>query len=138
MAGSGLAARNAARVEALYAAYAGGDVAAVLAALDPDVAWHSIAHESLPWSGCHLGRDAVQGYFATLAREFEVTSYLVDRVIAQDDVVVVLASIRLVNRATRDERGFEKADVLRLRDGMIVEFHEYYDSLGVSRLRAGG
>lgn len=134
---SDIAARNAAQIEAMYTAYAGGDLDAVLGLLAPDVIWHSIAHETLPWAGERRGLDAVQAYFAAVMEAFQVTAYRLDRVLAEDDTVVVLASIRLMNRATGEERGYEKVDVLRLSDGRIVEFREYYDSLGVARLRGG-
>ena len=132
---SGLAARNVAQVEALYAAYAQGDQEAVLRALAPDATWISVGPAVLPWAGEHRGPDGVRAYFATVARELQVTGYELERVIAEDDTVVVLANIRLACRATGCEEPYRKVDVLRLADGLIVEFREYYDTLGLARQR---
>jgi len=135
---SAVAARNVARVEEIYAAYRGGDIDAVLNALTPDALWVSVADGTLPWAGTHRGPDGVRAYFATVAQALQVTGYELEQVIAEDDTVIVLADIRLACRATGCDRPFRKVDVLRLKDGMIAEFREYYDTLGVGRLRDGG
>jgi ketosteroid isomerase-like protein len=51
-------------VEQFYAAFARGDLPAVLAAVDPEVEW--VTPESLPWSrGAYRGRDGLADYFAS-------------------------------------------------------------------------
>lgn len=132
---SELAASNASRLQAIYAAYANGDQDAVVNAVSRDAVWLSVGPSSLPWAGEYRGPDGVRAYFATVARELDVTAYELERVIAEDDTVVVLANIRLVCRGTGCEEPYRKVDVLRMQDGMIVEFREYYDTLGLARQR---
>nr|WP_246513828.1 nuclear transport factor 2 family protein [Neoroseomonas soli] len=128
-----MTAANRNRVLALYGAYARGDLPHVLAALTDDVRWQSEGSADIPWAGLHLGAEGVRHYFAVLARECEVLSYQLDHVIADGEWVVALASIRLRYSARGTEHGYAKADALRLRNGLLCEFREYYDTSRVLR-----
>jgi len=72
----GIMSRNIATLQAMYAAFAGGDVAGILEQLDPAVEWElSRGERSLKWDRPRRGRDAVPGFLADLAhfefRHFE-------------------------------------------------------------------
>jgi uncharacterized protein len=57
-------------VEALYAAFARGDVPNVMAAIDPEVEW--ITPSTLPWSrGTYRGHDGLADYFTSFATALE-------------------------------------------------------------------
>jgi ketosteroid isomerase-like protein len=57
-------------VEAIYGAFARGDVPAVLAAVDPGVDW--LTPSTLPWSrGAYHGREGLAEYFASFAAALE-------------------------------------------------------------------
>ncbi len=121
--------QNRARVQEIYAAYLQGNLPFVLESLTEDVCWAS-GDEAVatPWSGTHHGRDGVQGYFAALAAECAVVDYRVEQVIADGDWVAVTAKVRARYHHNGAEREISKVDVMRLRDGQIVEFREYYDT----------
>ena len=55
-------------VQSLYAAFGRGDVATVVAACTPDVAWHAGGRQSdFPTFGPRQGRKAVEEFFKTAA-----------------------------------------------------------------------
>jgi ketosteroid isomerase-like protein len=128
MGGSDLAAQNVARLQSLYADYAGGNRASLLDALADDVAWNSACGGVLPWAGLWRGRAGVEGYFARLDEELEVRSYAVEQVIAQGEWVAILARTRVCFRRSGMEQDFDKADFVRLRGGKVIEFREFYDT----------
>lgn len=128
-----LSAANRNRVLALYGAYARGDLPHVLATLTDDVRWLSEGCADIPWAGLHLGPDGVRHYFAVLARECEVLSYQLEHVVADGEWVIALTSVRVRYRATGTQHDYAKADALRLRDGRLCEFREYYDTSRVLR-----
>jgi uncharacterized protein len=115
----------------LYAAYAGGNRAAVLDALADDVTWTSVAAPGIPWAGTHHGRAGVEAYFAAIDGAVRITGYAVERVIAEGEWVTVLARARALILATGAEIEIAKVDVIRLCDGRIQEFREHYDTAAV-------
>jgi ketosteroid isomerase-like protein len=73
-------------------------------------------------------REQVRGYLEGLTRDWEMLRYVVDEFVAQGDRVVMLGRCAWKHRATGKFVDMPKADVLRLRDGRIVGFMEYYDT----------
>ena len=54
---------------------------------------------------------------------FEVHEY-----IAQNDRIVVLGKVKWRNRNTGKSVETKKVDVIRMQDGKVTEFCEYYDT----------
>jgi ketosteroid isomerase-like protein len=73
-------------------------------------------------------RDEVMRYFAGLAHDWEMIHYTVDELIAQGDRVVMLGSCGWKNRRTALVVQTPKGDFLRLQDGQVVEFFEFFDT----------
>ena len=117
------------RVQEIYAEYARGNRAFALDALAPDVIWTSVADRpALPWGGTWRGRAGVEAYFAELDRLVAITAYAIERYVADGDCVVALARAEGRFHTTGEAVVLNKADVLRLEAGRIIEFREYYDS----------
>lgn len=126
--------RNRRRVLDIYAAYASGDMAFLMDALTEDVCWESGDDaEALPWCGCHNGRAAVEQYFADLTARCRIVDYRITAVIADGGNVAVTAMVRVHFHASGAEREIAKVDVLRLRDGQVCAFREYYDTSRIAR-----
>ncbi|MBW6399563.1 nuclear transport factor 2 family protein [Roseomonas sp. HJA6] len=121
--------RNRARVEALYAAYLAGDMPVVLEAMDHDVRWISgEPNSAAPWSGERHGREGVRAFFDTLRAECRILDYRIGAMIVDGDRAAVTATVRARFHRNGEELEVDKVDVMRLRDGQIVEFREYYDT----------
>ena len=123
-----LTAATTATVQRLYADYAQGKAETVLEALDPAVSWVSVGCEGIPWAGAYQGPEGVLQFLERLGNAVELLSYQVDRIIAQGEWAVVLATARGRYRASGQEQVLSLVDVLRLREGRVVEFREFYDS----------
>jgi len=72
-------------------------------------------------------------YFQTVARDWEMIHYTVDRVIDGGDDVVMVGSCAWRNRATARIVDTPKVDVWRFENGKAVSFLEMFDSLGFVR-----
>jgi ketosteroid isomerase-like protein len=123
-----LGARNAARLQHLYAEYTKGDRQVVFDALAEDVVWRSNGGDGLAWSGERRARAGVEAYFAALDSCARVVGYEVERIIASGEWVVGLSTVHVEAVGTGERRSYAKADVFRMRDGRIAEFREYYDT----------
>jgi len=108
-------------VQSVYAAYMNGDRDAVIAALDPDIRWHNSGYD--PTSGTLTGVPAVLDY---LMGENHMDDYRLDvtDMLASDERVAIVAT-------TSGRRGDQRlvndfVQLMRVRDGRIVEVHNYY------------
>ena len=95
------AAANAATVQAIYAAFAKGDVPGILSKLTDDVEWEFGYHhnDDIPWLKSGRGRDHVGNFFATL-RGFRFDRFEVMEVLASDAWVVGLIALDITRTAT--------------------------------------
>ena len=110
---------NAALVRRGYEAFSNGDVATLRERIAADAVWHG--PQVGPLAGDYAGIDAILGLFAALVQETEGTFGLeVLEVLANDDWATVLCT----TTATRKGRTVtvDDVDVMRLRNGQVVEF----------------
>jgi ketosteroid isomerase-like protein len=107
-----------------YAAFARQDVAAVLAAFDESIEWHT--PDSLPFGGTHRGHEGVGAFFGALAEHWQELSVEPEEFIDGGDTIVVLAR----NRATGAGGSVDATvvHVWRMRDGKAVSFTEFMDT----------
>lgn len=114
-------------VRGIYAAFAKGDIPAVLAALAPDVRWTEA--EGGPYGGVSVGPQAVlDDVFMKLGGEWDGFAAVPAEFIADGDTVVALGEYSGTYKATG--KGFRApfAHVWRFRDGKAAEFQQYTDT----------
>jgi ketosteroid isomerase-like protein len=128
MSDSNLTARNVARVQDVYGRYAQGDRDAIFEALAPEVTWTSIGEGLVPWAGVRRGPAGVKQYFSDLDAEAEIIGYDVEQVIAQGEWIAILAYATVRYRRNGQEHRYAKADFIRMVDGKVVDFREFYDT----------
>jgi ketosteroid isomerase-like protein len=125
---------NVAVVEALYAAFAKGDMPAALAAMAPDIVWTEAENYPYADRNPYIGPEAVlQGVFARIGGDwdgFTVTSH--ERIDA-GDTVVSLGRYSGVYKATGKPMDAQFVHVFRVKNGKIASFQQYADTLGTAR-----
>ncbi len=116
---------NATIVEGAYAAFARGDIAAVLDLLDDDVEWSSPA--TLPQGGHFRGKDGVGLFFEGVGAGWSALVLDVEFV-SEAGASQVIGVVR-ADGTRRDggPSGYGAAHVFTLRNGKIVRFREYTD-----------
>ena len=98
--------------------------------LADDVNWRSLADGSKGMEftrACNCKNDVVR-YFSELAQEWEMIHYTVDEFITEGDRIVMLGRCGWSNKRTGKSIETPKADFIRMRDGKISEFFEFYDT----------
>lgn len=95
-----------------------------------DVRWLSLADGApgMAFSRPGFSRTDVERYFAEVGEDWEMVSYVPDEFICDGDRIVMLGSCSWRYRATGKVVATPKADFIRMRDGKIVEFQEFYDT----------
>lgn len=108
----------------------GETVQSWLALLDDNVKWSSLAGGS---RGMEFTRDAsskaeVARYFEELANDWEMLYFTVEEIISQGDRIVVRSRCGWKSKQTGKTAETPKVDFIRVKNGKITEFMEFYDT----------
>lgn len=114
-------------VRDLYAAFAVGNIPAVLDALAPGVRWTEA--EGGPYGGVFVGRDAVLAdVFMKLGGEWDGFSAVPSEFIADGSTVVALGEYSGTYKATGKSFKAPFAHVWKFENGKAASFQQYTDT----------
>lgn len=115
--------------QALYDAFARGDIAYVLGALDPQVEWNEAENFLYADGNPYIGPQAVLvGVFARLGDEWDGFSVVPERMLTQDDTVACFGRYKGTNKSTGAAVNAQFVHVFTFRDGKAVKFQQYTDT----------
>ena len=120
---------NRSTVQGMYDAFGRGDIATVLAALDPEVEWWEAENFIYADNNPYVGPQAVlQGVFARIGAEWEGFSVSPKEVLDAGNTVVGHGYYGGKFRHTGRDVRAQFAHVFTFRDGKIVKFQQYTDT----------
>ena len=120
---------NRATVQGMYNAFGRGDIATVLAALDPEVEWWEAENFIYADGNPYVGPQAVlQGVFARIGAEWEGFSVSPKEVLDAGDTVVGRGYYSGKFRGTGRDVRAQFAHLFEFRDGKVVKFQQYTDT----------
>ncbi|MGD1701934.1 nuclear transport factor 2 family protein [Dapis sp. BLCC M229] len=117
-------------IKRLYQAFSEGDIDSVSALLDPSIEW--IESDGIPYGGVFKGYEAVlNGVFAKIGAEWDNFTAHVDEFIDAGDIVVTLGTDSATYKATGKKMIAPTASIWTLKNGKVVKFRQYIDTLAV-------
>jgi uncharacterized protein len=124
---------NIAKIQAMYAAFGRGDVASILAGVNPDVRWVNPGPSSVPYARERRGLDEVREFFDAIYANVDVTAFEPREFFADGDRVVVLG--RWSGRAKSTGRPFadDWAMAFTMKDGKVASFRAYEDTYALAQ-----
>jgi uncharacterized protein len=126
---------NAALVQGLYAAFAVGDVAAVMGAMAPDIICNEAENHPYADGNPYIGPQKVaEGIFARLGGEWDGFVVAVEEILAAEDLVVVLGRYHGTYKATGGAQNAQMVHAWRVVNGKAVSFQQYADTLQIVRV----
>lgn len=118
-------------IENGYKCFANGDVPGVLANFDENIEWTEA--EGFPYGGIYTGANAiVENVFMKIATEWEGFTVAPDEILDAGDNIVALGHYSGKYNATGKSMKVPFAHVWTLRDGKIIKFVQYTDTLKVA------
>ena len=115
--------------QSLYSAFARGDIASVLAALDPQVEWNEAENFIYADGNPYIGPQAVlAGVFAHIGGEWDNFSVTPEQIICQDDTAISRGRYRGTCKATGIAVNAQFVHVFVYKDGKIAKFQQYTDT----------
>jgi len=119
-------------INVLYAAFARGDVPAVLAALAPEIRWTEA--EGFPYGGTYIGPDAIlQNVFMKLGTEWDGFAAVPHELVSEGDTVVALGQYSGTFKATGKSFSAPFVHVWKFSGDRIVAFRQHTDTAIVQR-----
>ena len=118
-------------IENGYRCFANGDVSGLLASFDENIEWTEA--EGFPYGGTYTGANAiVENVFMKLGDEWENFSAVPDGLLDAGDNIVALGNYSGKYKESSKSMKVPFAHVWTLRDGKILKFVQYTDTLKVS------
>ena len=121
-------------IKGIYAAFASGDIPAVLGVMSPDMVWNE-AENNLPLAdgNPYVGPQAVlEGVFMRLGDEFDGFSVVPERYVAEGDCVVMTGRYSATAKATGLPVNPQVVHVWTLDGGKAASFQQHADTLGLA------
>jgi ketosteroid isomerase-like protein len=121
-----------------YAAFARGDVPAVLGAFAPDMVWNEAENFPLADGNPYIGPEAVlNGVFMRLATEWDGFTVNVEQIHDAGDTVIARGRYTGTYKATGAPISAQLAHVWTIKDGKLAAFQQYVDTHQVRRAVGG-
>jgi hypothetical protein len=118
-------------IKSLYKAFEEGDLDSIFAILAPDVEW--IESDGVPYGGTFRGHEAVlEGVFTKIGTEWEHFRANVEQFIDAGNIVVTLGVDSGTYKATGKRMKAPTASIWTLKDGKVIKFRQYIDTLAVA------
>lgn len=130
--------QHVALLKGLYKRWAetkGGNVDEIINLLADDAVWRSIANglHGLNFAREPLTKANVRNYFESLGKDWELVFFDVERMVAQNHTVVVIAECSFRHRRTGKSFMTPKVDIWDFRRGKVVGFFEFFDTASAIR-----
>lgn len=117
---------NVALIRSGYAAFATGDIAAVLDLFDPAIRWHT--PDSIAFGGHYTGRDGTAEFFSHLPENFAELNVEPQTYVDRNDTVVAIGRHR-GRSAAGTEFELPWVHVWTLNNGKVTSFTEHFDTV---------
>lgn len=118
-------------IENGYNCFKTGDIPGLLATFDENIEWTEA--EGFPYGGTYTGADSIlENVFMKLGTEWENFSAVPDQFLDAGDSIVALGHYSGKYNASGKSMKVPFAHVWTLRDGKIIKFVQYTDTLKVS------
>lgn len=115
-------------VKRAYAAFADGDVSAVLGVFADDIEWQEA--DGMPYGGIYRGGEAVaQNVFGPISQDVEGFAVTPEEFIAAGDTVAVVVSYTGTGKVTGKPLDLPVVHVWEIQDGKAVRFRQFVDTL---------
>ena len=115
-------------VRGIYDAFGRGDMAGVLGAMAADIEWYEA--EGLPYGGMYQGGESVaENVFGPVMRDIPNFAVTPEQFIASGDTVAVVARYRGTGKDTGKELDLQVVHVYDVRDGKVVQFRQFVDTV---------
>ena len=115
-------------IKGAYAAFAGGDVPAVLGVFADDIEWHEA--DGMPYGGVYRGGEAVvQNVFGPISQDVEGFALTPEEFMSAGDTVAAVVRYTGTGKVTGKPLDLPVVHVWDIQDGKAVRFRQFADTV---------
>jgi hypothetical protein len=130
--------QSTALVKTLYAAFAKGDVPAILERLAEGVEWEVIGPASAcPCYGRRTGKPAVEAFFKEISERHDYKAFEPREFHTSKDTVLVIGRQHVVLKANGKAFASDWVHVFRIEGGKVNSFREFTDTASYAQASSG-
>jgi len=123
-------------IRSIYAAFNAADLTAIMNLIAEGATWHNQGAANVPYAGSYNGKTEIPRFFQAIAESTTGGEVVAEEFIAQGERVVALGRYRATVRGTGAQIDCPIAHVFSVRDGKIVSWEGYSDTVQVSAAHA--
>jgi uncharacterized protein len=121
-------------VQQAYVAFGKGDLAGILATLDPEIVWENPGPATVPYFGIHRGHAAVAAnIFGFLHENMQFSVFEPREFLAGADKVVALLRIESTVTRTGVQLKEDAVHVFTFKGGKVVRFQDFQNSYTLAK-----
>jgi ketosteroid isomerase-like protein len=121
-------------VNKIYAAFAAGDIPAMLELFDPAIEWVAAENSPLADRSPYRGlNQVVEGVFTRIGLEFPSLAIQVDEFLDAGDKIVMLGRYHGIRKATGKGFHAQVAHIWTMNRGKAAKFQQYLDTYQVAQ-----
>ena len=124
-------------IRKVYAAFAAGDAATILANVADHAPWINYGPATVPYAGSRAGKAQILEFFQAIGDSTTGGVVIPEEFVAQGDMVVVAGRYKATVRNTGAEIDSPIAHFFTVRNGMIEKWVGYSDSAQVADAHTG-
>ncbi len=113
-----------------------GDMAGLMKYASPDIVFTGGSWRNYPLNAPRQGKDACADMANQVNIAFENLGSTINSLVVDGDRVAMQRTARIRNRGTGRTVSIEICNFLRFRDGLVIEFSEYPDTVAAAQLEA--
>ncbi len=119
-------------IRSIYAAFNAADLTAIMSLIGEGATWHNQGASNVPYAGSYNGKTEIPRFFQAIAESTTGGEVVAEEFIAQGERVVALGRYRATMPATGAQIDCPVAHVFSVRDGKIVSWEGYSDTVQVA------
>ena len=121
-------------VQAVYEAFAAGDIPFILESVSEDFTWQDPCDPSIvPYGGIHKGRSGFGEFFQKLGGSTETTLWEVNEYVCEGNKVVAAGRHGFQSKNTGKSVATDWVMIWRFKESMPVAGRAYYDTSAVEK-----
>ncbi len=121
---------NVKTVADIYEAFGKGNVIFILENIHPEVVWHSLGKDGVPYAG-EFNHSNVIKFFERLAENYDVQEFVPAKIFEAEGTVYAFGNFS--GKARKSGKSFSSPWAMEwgFKDGKVVNFQNYFDTLNV-------
>lgn len=118
----------------MFEAFGKGDMETLKTTVSEDSVWNYEGPKEIPYTGSYQGKEGAVQFIQNIFGNVEVLDFGVDKMVAEDDTVVVLGHEKQKIKSNNEVLEQKWVQVYTVKDDLITQMEEYANTAHAQKL----